>query len=360
MTTAPLEESFDTKRAEAFGEKMLGVFNDGNLALLISIGHQTRLFDIMADLDPSTSNQIATEAGLDERYVREWLGGMVTGGVVEYERETRTYWLPAEHAAAITRSAGADNLGSLMPYIALLGSVEQDIVECFRTGGGLPYEAFPHFQKLQAEETARVFDETLIQRTLPLDPNLVERLRSGIDVADIGCGYGHAISVMAREFPRSSFTGYDISSEAVAAGRTEVRSAGLENARFEQKDVAELDVPRGYDFITAFDAIHDQVAPREVLAGISKSLRPDGVFLMVDIAASSELADNIGNPFCPALYAISTMHCMTVSLSGGGEGLGTAWGEQKARELLAEAGFTRIDVRHIEGDPLNLYYFCRK
>jgi 2-polyprenyl-3-methyl-5-hydroxy-6-metoxy-1,4-benzoquinol methylase len=360
MTTAPLEESFDAKKAEAFGEKILGVFNEGNLALLISIGHQTGLFDLMENLEPSTSQQIADEAGLDERYVREWLGGMVTGGVVEYDRQTRTYWLPAEHAASITRSAGTDNLASLMQYIALFGSVEQGIVECFRTGGGLPYEAFPRFQELMAEESSRVFDETLVQRTLPLEPSLVERLRSGINVADVGCGQGHAINVMAKEFPRSSFTGYDISGDAIAAGRAEARRAGFENARFEQKDVADLDVPQGYDFITAFDAIHDQVAPRAVLSGISKSLRPDGVFLMVDIAASSELADNIGNPFCPALYAISTMHCMTVSLSGGGEGLGTAWGEQKARELLAEAGFTRIDVHQVEGDPLNLYYFCRK
>ncbi|HLB26693.1 MAG TPA: class I SAM-dependent methyltransferase, partial [Dehalococcoidia bacterium] len=131
-------------------------------------------------------------------------------------------------------------------------------------------------------------------------------------------------------------------------------------ARFEAKDAATLDEPGRYDLITAFDAIHDQAQPTRVLRAIAEALRPDGVFLMVDIAASSNLHENIDHPLGPALYAVSTMHCMTVSLALNGEGLGTMWGEQLARQKLAEAGFTRVDVKQVPGDFINNYYIAKK
>ena len=165
---------------------------------------------------------------------------------------------------------------------------------------------------------------------------------------------------MAQAYPTSRFVGYDFSTEGVAAGIAEARIMGLPNANFEKRDVSMLNETSRFDFITAFDSIHDQAQPRKVLKGIHDALRPGGTFLMVDIAASSELADNMENPMAPTFYAISTFHCMTVSLALGGEGLGTMWGEQKARELLAEAGFTSVDVQRIEGDFMNAYYICRK
>ena len=127
-----------------------------------------------------------------------------------------------------------------------------------------------------------------------------------------------------------------------------------------KKDVATIEERAAFNFITAFDSIHDQAQPRRVLEGISDALRPDGVFLMVDIAASSNLHENLEHPLAPMLYSVSTMHCMTVSLALGGEGLGTVWGEQLARELLAEAWFTGIDVKGVEGDIMNAYYICTK
>jgi ubiquinone/menaquinone biosynthesis C-methylase UbiE len=188
----------------------------------------------------------------------------------------------------------------------------------------------------------------------------VDRLRDGIDVADVGCGAGHAINVMAREFPNSRFTGYDFSDEGVAIGRREAKEWGLTNATFEVKDVATLDGSKQFDLITVFDAIHDQAQPRRVLKGIYDALKPGGTFLCVDIRASSDLHENIEHPLAPFMYTVSTMHCMTVSLALGGEGLGTVWGEQKARELLNEAGFRDISVATVEGDIMNNYYIARK
>ena len=126
------------------------------------------------------------------------------------------------------------------------------------------------------------------------------------------------------------------------------------------QDAATLDASAKYDLITAFDAIHDQAHPARVLAGIATALRPEGTFLMVDVAASSDVSENIEHPLGPFLYTVSCMHCMTVSLALDGEGLGAVWGEQKAREMLAAAGFTNVDVEQVEGDILNSYYIARR
>ncbi len=356
MTTQEL----DAVKTETFAGQMAGIMNGASLALMASIGHQTGLFDTMADLPPSTSSQIAEAAGLNERYVREWLGAMTTGRIIEYDRAKETYSLPPEHAASLTRAAGPANLASWAQYIPLMASVEEGIIESFRNGGGVPYSEYPKFTKLMAEESGQVFDATLIDVTLPLVPGLVDQLKASIDVADVGCGSGHAINLMAQAFPNSRFIGYDFSEEGIAAGRAEAANLGLTNAEFEEKDAATLDGARPFDLITAFDAVHDQSQPTQMLKGIADSLKPEGIFLCVDIAASSDVAENIEHPLGPFLYAISTMHCMTVSLALDGEGLGTVWGEQKARQMLANAGFTDVQVERVEGDIINNYYIARK
>lgn len=347
-------------RAKQFSERMVGVLNDGFLALMTSIGHQTGLFDGMAKLAPSTSTEIADACDLNERYVREWLGAMVVGEIVEYDAAAGTFYFPPEHAASLTRAAGAANIATTMQFLSCMGEVEDPIARCFREGGGLPYSAYERFHKIMVGVSGPIRQQTLIPSTLPLVSGLVDRLRQGIDVLDVGCGSGNAINLMAREFPASRFTGYDFSAEAVAAGTQEACDWGLTNARFACQDVEHLPDKDAYDFITAFDSIHDQAAPRTVLRQISRALRDDGDFLMVDIHASSHLEKNMDKPLAPYMYSISTMHCMSVSLGLDGEGLGAMWGEEMARELLGEAGFAQVEVRQVKGDVFNNFYICRK
>jgi SAM-dependent methyltransferase len=353
-------DAFDPVKAEAFGQQMVGVLNHGTLALLMSIGHQVGLFDTLAGLASATSHEIAGAADLQERYVREWLGAMTTARIVEYQPTERTYRLPPEHAAMLTRAAGPDNLAAATQFLSLLAGVESHLVDCFRNGGGVPYSEYTEFHRLMAEDSGAVFDAALIDSILPLAPGLPDRLRDGIDVADVGCGSGHAINLIAKAYPRSRCVGYDFSDEGIAAGRAETAALGLANTEFVVRDAAELAEYERFDLVTAFDAIHDQAHPAKVLAGIAASLRPGGVFLMVDIQASSNLEDNVEHPFATFLYGVSTMHCMTVSLSLDGDGLGTVWGQQKAEQMLADAGFSSVEVTHVDADAFNAYYIARK
>ncbi len=355
-----MTNSFDPARAESFGERMMGVLNDGALALMISLGHRTGLFDAMAELPASSSRQIADAADLNERYVREWLGAMVTGGIIEYNPADSAYHFPREHAALLTRAATLGNMAAFMQYISVLGFVEDEIVECFKNGGGVPYSSYPRFHQVMAEDSGQTVVAALNDAILPLVPGLVGSLEKGITVLDVGCGSGRAINMMAATFPRSTFFGYDISEEAVAAGKTGVEEAGLKNANFAVRDVTNIGETDSYDLITAFDAIHDQAKPAEVLKGICQALRPDGTFLMQDIRASSELQNNLDHPAGPLLYTVSCMHCMTVSLAQNGEGLGAMWGEEKAREMLRDAGFTRVEVSQLPHDFQNNYFIATK
>jgi len=343
-----------------FARRMVHMLNEAALALMVSVGHRTGLFDVMAAMPAATSAEIAAAAALDERYVREWLAAMTTGRIVDHDGAAGSFSLPADHAAWLTRAAGPDNVAVQAQYVGLLALVEDQIVDCFRRGGGVPYSAFPKFQAIMAEDSGAVHDATLVEVTLPLVPGLVDRLERGIDVADVGCGSGHAVNVMAAAFPRSRFAGFDFSDTGLAVARAEADRNDLGNARFEKRDAARLGETARFDLITTFDAVHDQARPDLMLAGIARALRPGGVYLCADIRASSTLSENRDHPLGPFLYTISCMHCMTVSLAEGGMGLGTMWGEQKARQMLSDAGFTSIEAAHVDGDVANTYFIATK
>jgi ubiquinone/menaquinone biosynthesis C-methylase UbiE len=363
MAKAEKAQKFESAKAEAFAEKFYTVLNYGALCLMTSIGHRTGLFDAMQRLPPSPVEQIADEAGLQERYVREWLGAMVTAGVVEVDPTSSLYALPAEHAAFLTRAASPDNMSVYAQYIALLGSVEDEIVGCFRQGGGVPYEKFLRFHEVMAEDSGQSVLSSLDSHVLPLVPGLTNKLEQGIRMLDIGCGSGRILNRLAAMYPNSRFVGMDLSDKAVNTARSQASLKGLGNTDFIVQDLSNFDETAEsevFEFITAFDAIHDQAKPLNVLKGVYRSLKSEGFFLMQDIRGSSYVYRNIGHPLGALLYTISTMHCMTVSLAQGGEGLGAMWGEEKARQYLQKAGFSSIETKQIPHDIQNNWYVIRK
>lgn len=341
-----------------FEEEMFDVMNKSSVALMLSIGHRTHLFDVISGLPPSTSETIAKKSNLNERYVREWLGSMVTSKIMDYDSKNGLFSLSEEKADYLTKQ-GSYNFASSMQWFATLAQVEDKIIECFKNGGGVPYESYHRFHEVMAEESNQTTLAELINGILPLAPGLMEKLEKGIKVLDVGCGSGRAINLMAKTFPNSVFTGYDFSQEAIQNAQKEATSLGLSNAFFERMDVANFSNDGYFDLITAFDAIHDQANPEQVLKNIKTSLGRGGLFLMQDIGASSKLENNMDNQLSPFLYAISCLHCMTVSLAQGGRGLGAVWGQEKASEMLRDAGFSNITVKQLEHDPINYYYIVK-
>ena len=351
---------FDSEKAEAFEEKVVDMLNFGSLALMTSLGHRTGLFDAMSDMLHSTSDEIAKRAGLNERYVREWLGAMTTAGIVDHHGGDNTYRLPPEHAACLTRSSAPNNLAAFTQYVAVLGAVEDQILEAFSHGKGVPYSSYKRFHEVMAEDSGQTVVAALNDHIVPLVPDLSKRLGEGIDVVDIGCGSGRAVALLAAHYPNSRFTGLDISEEAVAAASETVKRDNLGNAEFRVQDTTVSFARDKYGLITAFDAIHDQAKPEQLLANIYEALAPGGTLLMQDIGASSRVENNMDHPIAPFLYTISCMHCMSVSLAGGGPGLGAMWGKEKALEMLKNAGFGDVRVEQLSHDIQNYYYITEK
>ncbi|MGH7793762.1 MAG: class I SAM-dependent methyltransferase [Candidatus Binatia bacterium] len=355
--------AYDSAKAAAFAERLLDTFNQGALCLMISVGHRVGLFDVLRNLPPATSGEIAAKADLNERYVREWLGAMVTGRIMDVDPSTGRFSLAPEHAAFLTRPAGADNLAVFAQYIPLLGSVEDDIVECFKKGGGVPYAKFPRFHAVMAEDSGQSVLSSLESHILPLVSGLAERFDAGIQMLDVGCGRGRIINRLAELYPRSRFTGMDLSSEAILSAWQEAAEKKLRNVEFIVTDLSRFDETAeiaAFDFVTTFDAIHDQARPLNVLRGINRTLRSSGVYLMQEIKGSSEIHKNLDLPLGPVLYTVSCMHCMTVSLAQNGEGLGAMWGEEKSREYLKKAGFSSVEKNELAHDIQNNWYVVKK
>jgi SAM-dependent methyltransferase len=342
-----------------FRGKLLNIAQGAALLNLIDIGYETGLFEASGN-GPLTSRELAERAGLTERYVREWLGGMATGGVYHYDPATDRYTLPEEHAVWLT----GDTPQNWCPYsrfLSHLGKYSSSLIACFKEGGGVSYSTYrPDFTECMDDIWGRIYERLLDPVYIRSIDGMADRLSRGIRVLDIGCGTGRAMNVLASRYPRSTFAGVDFDGRAIEAARTEARNMSLANSTFEVLDVAELPAQPKFDLITAFDAIHDQAAPDTVLRAVREALQPDGTFLMFEYNFSSRLEENIGNPSAPVYYTISLMHCVPVSIASGGPGLGLVWGEQTARQMLEDAGFGNIEVVRPPAQPVNCIFVCRK
>jgi len=355
-----------------FSKKMTTILNYGALNLALGIGYKVGLFDVMDQLDsPRSAAAIAAKAGLNERYIREWLGIMVAGEIVALTPGSEgedMFYLPKAHGDLLARRAGNSNLGVYTQEIPLLTECAMaPVIQGFYSGQGVSYAHYPKFQNFMAQLADAKHRDVLVNQFLASveKGRLLQRLKRGIRVCDLGCAQGIAVMLMARAFPRSQFVGIDISEEAIEKARSEMIRLGFENATFLKRDAATLkndpELAVSFDYVTAFDAIHDQTRPSDALEGVFAILKDDGLFSMIDIAASSHLSDNTDHPMGPFLYTVSLMHCMPVGLAdGGGAGLGMMWGRQKAVAMLNEAGFKNVQVLEIPEDPFNLHFQSRK
>ena len=364
-------KSTSEQKREAFASKISDVLNSAALNLALALGYRTGLLDVMDEINtPTTVSVIAKKSGLNERYINEWLGVMVCGDVIELSSDNRgedLFFLPKEHGDFITRRAGNENLGVYTQEVPLLTSCAFDsVTEKFSSGEGISYQNYPAFQAFMSELANAKHRQVLVDKFLPSvdGGRLVDKMQSGIRVCDLGCGEGVALILMAESFPNSEFVGFDISGDVIEKAAKDAARLKLKNISFQRLDAASLSTVDefriSFDYVTAFDAIHDQTQPLAALKGVYAILKSGGLFSMIDIAASSRLSDNLSHSMSPFLYTVSLMHCMPVGLVNGGTGLGMMWGHQKAKELLGEAGFEKILILDIPGDPFNFHFYCQK
>jgi len=351
-----VEEAIDSAKVEAFVGKVFGDLAGVTNTAMASIGDQLGLFRTLAEQGAATSTALAERTGTNERYIREWLAAMASADYLTYDATTATFAIPAEHVPALADEGGSTFLGGVQQQFMGLLMTLDTVADAFRNGGGV---ANSEFDAKTWDGLARLtgswVKNQLVQTWIPLMPRVQERLNAGAELADVGTGYGQAIIRMAQEFPKSRFVGLDINERSISRARELAEEAGVsDRVRFEQRDAAN-GLPGQYDLITTFDVIHDTVNPRATLKAIRQALKPGGIYVCQDMNCSEHLEENVGT-LGAALYGVSVLFCMTVSLAAGGEGLGTyGLPETKLRQLSAEVGFGEVRRVPFE-DPFSAIY----
>lgn len=350
---------FDRAKHEAFLEKAFGDLSGAYAVALCALGDRLGLFKALAGAGPLTSAEVAERTSVRERYAREWLSGMASGGYLEHDPASGRFALPREHAAVLAEEYGPSFLGGEYQQVPALLGVLDLVTRVFREGGGVPQSAYPQdFWDGLERSTGCSFDNFLVQRWIPAMPDVQAKLEQGAQVADVGCGRGRALIRLAQAYPSSRFVGYDVFAPTIAAARANAETAGVaDRVRFEQADVA-AGLPERYDIITTFDVIHDSADPAGMLRAIRAALRPGGIYVLLEFNAGETLGANTG-PLGPYLYASSVLYCMTTSLAQGGAGLGTAgMSESTVRRLCGEAGFAGVRRLPLD-DPFHAIYEVR-
>jgi 2-polyprenyl-3-methyl-5-hydroxy-6-metoxy-1,4-benzoquinol methylase len=354
------QQDFDRSLAADLARKVGVDFGAALTVALAYIGDRLGLFRLLAAGTPMTSAQIAERAGLNERYVREWAATMAAAGYLEYRPADATFRMSVEQALVLAREDNTFFTGAAFQYAVACYRQIGPLTEAFRNGGGV---AFADFGPEIAEAIERLFhagyEAWVTGQWIPAVPELQAKLEAGAEVAEVGCGGGQCIVPVAAAYANSRFTGYDVDAGSIARARAKAASAGVDKRLGFEKIAAE-NIPDAdrFDLVMAFNCIHDMANPRGALANIRRALKPGGALLWSEAEASDRLEENL-TPGGRTMYAASTMHCMTVSLAQGGEGLGVVVGEGLARELAREAGFAsfaRLPVRN----PYHQVFLARK
>lgn len=357
MSTPTLPKSgYDSDRADAFVGTALNNTTGFAVTVLAGIGDRLGLWRALAEGGPATSAQLAERTGVDERYAREWLAGMATAEYLAYDPATGAFILPEEHAPVLAQEGGPVFFGGTFQMLHGMVSVYDELLEVFRTGGGIRQEAYhPDMWDGMERFTASWFENLLIQEWMPALPEVDRALRAGAVVADVGCGRARSLIKLAEAYPASRFVGIEAYEGTIEAARATVARAGLaDRVRIVHAD-ASLDLPGSYDVIFTFDVVHDAVDPAGLLRRIRGALRPGGRYVCLDINASHRVQDNVG-PLGALFHGCSLMYCMTTSLAHGGTGLGTTgFNEEVAHAMCTDAGFTRFRRVPLENPFNNLY-----
>jgi SAM-dependent methyltransferase len=338
---------------EAFVGQVVTDLSAAFSGVLVNVGRKLGLYQALAELGACTSMTLAQAAGIRERYVREWLANQVAGGYVAYDPAKQTYALPPAQAMVLALDESPIFMAPAFEVAASFWLDEDQIVETFRSGEGLGWHAHNHRLFCGTESFFRTgYRAYLVSEWLPALDGMVERLKRGARVADIGCGHGASTIVMAQAFPKSTFIGLDYHDGSIAAARQRAAEQGVTgNLAFEVKAATEFD-GENFDLVCFMDCLHDLGDPVGALARCRQALKPDGKVLLVEPHAGDRLEENL-NPIGRMYYAASAMACTPNSLSQEvGLGLGAQAGEERLRRVAREAGFSNL--RRAAQTPINM------
>lgn len=329
---------------------------------MVHLGDQLGLYRAMRDIGrPVSTHELAEATGTIERWVREWAHNQAAARMIEAHPDG-TFALSPEAAVVLADPHHpAFGMGMFHRLPQTMNALEH-VRDSFRTGVGHDYDSHGPEGAVGIERSFEPWNRAfLLPVVLPAIEGLVERLRQGAAVADVGCGAGSAVLLMAEAFPASHFVGYDISQYALARARAKLDASGLANVEFHDPRHQGLPGDHSLDLVCTFDCIHDMAHPQDVIEAIRASLKPDGVWLLVDIKALDTFEENMRkNPMASLMYGISVLSCMSSALSEpGGLGLGTlGLSESTARRMAEQAGFTgfrRLEIEH----SVNAFYDIR-
>lgn len=348
----------DRQRSQRFMNKLVGDVATSLAVSLLLVGERSGLFAAMTGAGPLDAQELAGRSGVPVRYVEEWLAALAAAGYVEHDAATDRFTLPEEHAMFLVDPSSEYYLGGLVEGQLGISGMAPRVAEAFGRGEGVPFTEFGAGLPGALERMNRsVYEHRLVRTWLPELPDVVARLRDGGSAIDVGCGTGVVPITLAAAFPAARVAGLELDERSIAAAGERAAEAGV-SVELVHAPVADLPIDPPWDLVTSFDVVHDLPDPVGALRRVRDALAGGGTYLMAEPRVADRLEDNVDNPFARMLYGISTLHCIPQSLAQGGPGLGACWGESRARELAAEAGFghfERLDIR----SPVMAFYALR-
>jgi SAM-dependent methyltransferase len=355
----PALQPVNEAKLHEFVMKAVGEMGAAMNAALIIIGDKLGLYKAMAGAGPMTSAEVAAKTKTTERYVREWLSAQAAGGFVTYDEASGKFTLPPEQTMALADEQSPVFLPGFFEIVSACIKDEPKVTEAFRTGKGLGWHEHDHCLFAGTERFFRPnYRAHLISEWIPALGDTLAKLKAGARVADVGCGLGTSTILMAEEYPKSTFVGFDYHPQSIEMARAAASKAGVsDRVKFEVAKAK--DYPgKGYQLVAFFDCLHDMGDPEGAARHVLETLDPDGVWMIVEPFAHDKLQDNL-NPIGRVFYGASTMLCTPASLSQEvGLGLGAQAGEGRLSKILKNAGFSR--VRRAAETPFNIVLEARR
>jgi SAM-dependent methyltransferase len=354
----------DEKKFQGLAQTLLRAYEGALVSGMVYLGDELGIYQAMKGQGPLTSASVAANAGLHERFVREWLYTQVASGIIDYHGNG-LFELSSEAGILLGEPNDIRTLAGLFDNFPQRTALISELPRSFRTGIGVSWAdadrgGTPARVQWMERFLRPWYQQVLVPQVLPKLDGVVTKLDTGAKVADIGCGSGVALVTMATAFPKSTFYGWDIAALALDRGRENALRAGASNVTF--ANVRDGGIPEDgtFDLVTTFDCVHDMTHPDIVVRAIHEALRVDGTWLIVDPGGRGSFEDNLEHPMAVFGYAASVTGCLQSGMSEvGGAGYGCFGLPEPAMQELAESvGFTRfrrLDIPH----PLNNFYEAR-